>query len=52
MIAVGDDKDDTYDKKIEKDNKKSLIQKRLNKEGIIDERQERINKNLRREGLN
>jgi hypothetical protein len=52
IIAVGDDKDDTYDKKIEKDNKKSLIQKRLNKEGIIDERQERINKKLRREGLN
>jgi hypothetical protein len=49
IIAIGCDKDETYDKKIEQDNEKELIKKRLRKEDIIDEKEERISKRLNRE---
>jgi hypothetical protein len=48
IIAVGDDKDEKYDDKIKKEDKKSLINRRL-KKGGLDLKKEKINKKLKRE---
>ena len=52
IIAVGDQPmTSAYDDNNKKNDRKETIRRRLNKEGIIDEKQERIRKRLRREGI-
>jgi hypothetical protein len=53
VIAVGNENhtDETYDERNEKDKHKVSVQRRLQKECIIDNKEERIRKRLRREGL-
>jgi hypothetical protein len=52
IIAVGDQPTTSeYADKNEQNKKNELIRRRLNKEGIIDEKQERIRKRLQREGI-